>query len=398
MRLWTICIAVIVVILSWLGYSTIHQRSQKLSRISTECTSTFRAQNWIKLESLAREWLTIESVPSAHYWLGIALKEQRHFDEAFHEFDAVSIDGPRGIDAGVEKLEIQFHVHQKPLEAVALAERLLERDKKLASPRRHLIFFHAMMLHRADLIKHVKLAIEYHVDVPEHYVYLLTMEDLGFGDAEEITRKWTEANPDVAEFKKVNTSIRIRTLRANRLKSSPTQEATDKLTELLVSALPELRELGSDPIALDTLLLLAMDDGNLEEAGRLLSLVPDSAANDPCFWRYRGWYAMSTKDLEDADAAYRRALEIHPLGFQTRNEYSNTVRLMGRAEEAANQQSIARVGSELFLEIRRLPHTKNINSALMKRLATYALDCGATDLANGILRQQRGTSYTNANN
>jgi len=103
---------------------------------------------------------------------------------------------------------------------------------------------------------------------------------------------------------------RIRTARITML-ASPTPEAAEGYAQLRSEIVPMLRELGPESIALDTLLMLAMDDGDPQEAGRLLALVPDEAANDPGFWRYRGWYAMRIGDLEQADQAYRQALELH---------------------------------------------------------------------------------------
>jgi Flp pilus assembly protein TadD len=152
---------------------------------------------------------------------------------------------------------------------------------------------------------------------------------------------------------------------------------------------PQLRQWLPETIALDTLLLLAVDDEKPDEAGRLLAQVPDTAADDPVFWRYRGWYAARIGDLEQAEQSYRQALELHPLGWQTRAELANVLRLRGRGAEAAAMQSIATKGSELVAETRRLSHAKDVDSALRKRIAEYAISCKSTEIANGILRRQK---------
>jgi Tfp pilus assembly protein PilF len=140
---------------------------------------------------------------------------------------------------------------------------------------------------------------------------------------------------------------------------------------------------------LDSLLQLAKDDGDVEEVGRLLTLVPDDATNDPGFWRFRGWYAMQTGDLDQADDAFRQALELNPLGWQTRNEYAGLLRLRGQISEATAMQGISSLGSELALEARRLVHAHDISQELLKKMANFALKCNSPDVANGIVRRQR---------
>lgn len=383
--------SVLLLALSMAAGWAVVRREQRLSPLAAKCVAAFHEKNWPTLETTAREWIAIRSDPAAQYWLGISLKEQQQFEPAFRAFELIPLDGARGIDAAVERMEIQFHVFQQPLLALELADKLLDRDRKLPSPRRHLIYFHAMMLHRHELVRQVKLAIEDHVDLPEHYVYLMTLEDLSFSDASEITKKWSEATPESTELKSAYLARRIRAARGAVL-TSPTPEAIERYAALRSEIVPQLSLQSSESIALDTLFLLAMDDGDTEETGRLLLRVPDSASNDPSFWRYRGWYAMRIGDLEQAEDAYRQALELYPLGWQTRHEFASVLRLRGRGADAAALQSVAAQGSELIAEIRRLPHTQNVSFALLKRIASYAISCNAADIANGILRQQKKMS------
>lgn len=384
----TIWLAAAAVLLSLSAAWAVHYRQQRFNRLTAQCVAAFHAKNWTMLESLARELTDRRHDPGSQYWLGISLKEQRLFDAAYQAFDSVPLDGPRGIDAAVERMEIQFHVLQHPLEAVELAEKLLRIDRKLASPRRHLIYFHAMMLHRPEVLLNTHLAIEDHVDLPDHYVYLVTLEDLNFRDAEEVTAKWANACPDCPELTHLYLARRVRSARAGML-TSPTDEAREHYAALRAEIEPQLRDWLPEVIALDTLLLLAVDDENVPEVGRLLALVPDTAAGDPVFWRYRGWYAVRSGDLEQAEQSYREALEIHPLGWQTRAEYANVLRLRARGVDAAAAASVSTKGSELVADIRRLPHAQDIDSVLLKRMANYAISCKATEIANGILRRQK---------
>lgn len=369
----------------WGAYSA--RRSQLLARLPVQCVTLGKQRNWIGLEAVARDWLAQAPAPGAWYWLGIALKEQRRFPEAADAFGAVPVNGPRGIDAAIERMELQFHVFEQPLKAMQLAERLLKDDPRLASPRRHRIYFYAMTLQRSQLLQEVSLAIKYGVDVPEHYVYLVWLEDLSFSDADVVTGKWAAANPDSELLQHVWLARRLRAARARTLTSAPTREDTQRYQELRAEIAPQLRGLDADPAALDMLLLLCVDDSDVEEAGKLLGRVPDSAVEDPIFWKYRGWYAASIGDLQQADDACRRSLELYPLGWQARNVYANVLRLSGETEAAGRQQKIAADGSDLVLAIRRLPHPRDVTPEQLRRMAQYATDCGAWEIANGLQRR-----------
>ena len=381
-------VTLLVLLLPLILGPTLYRGNPRLQALPAACAKAFRDKNWKNLEASAREWTRLQSTPGGQYWLGISQKEQGNFDAAFRAFETIPLDGIRGIDAAIERMELLFHYFQLPLPAIQLADQLLKLDPKLAAPRRNLIYFHAMMLHRAELLRQIHTAIEDHSDLPEHYAYLLTMEDLGFRDAEVVTQKWSEATPTSEVLKNTYLARQIRTARTAVLSSS-TPELAARYAALQAEILPQLNQLDSEPIALDTQLLLAMDSGNTEQAGQLLSQVPDSSANDPGFWRYRGWYAMRIGDLEQADEAYRQALELHPLGWQTRTEYASVLRLRGRSTEAAAAQSVAAQGADLVAEIRRLPHAQKIPFELLKRIATYAAACDSLPVANGILRRQQ---------
>lgn len=361
-------------------------RQARVRRLSKECAVVAKREDWTRLEALAREWTDFDPSPLAWFWLATSLKEQREFAEAEHAFAKVPLDGLRGIDAATARMEILYHIDERPLEAIALARELLQLDPHLAAPRRHRIHFHAMTLQRRELIQEIRLAIRHRADVPEHYVYMLSLEDLSFRDAEQVTARWVEAAPDSAVLRQAHQMHRLRSARSQS-RESPTPETIENYRQVREEVMSAVGDDTSDPVVLDSFLLLAMDSEDVDEAGRLLGLVPDQAADDPVFWRYRGWYATKIRDLAQAGEAYRQALALYPLGWQTRHEYANLLRLSGQVEEAGKVQSISAQGSELANEIRRLPHVRDVPPALLNRIARFARDCGDNEVANGIIRR-----------
>ncbi|MBS0263223.1 MAG: hypothetical protein JSS02_14865 [Planctomycetes bacterium] len=363
-------------------------RAARIARLSSECIALASREDWPRLEIAARQWTRWQSAPVAWYWLGMSLKSQRQFPEAKQAFLKVPLAGPRGVDAAIERLEITYHVEHRPLEAIELAKALLDRDPKLASPRRHLILFCAMTFQRVELIRQVRLAIDQHVDLPEHYIYLFLLEDLSFRDGQEVTARWAEANPDSLFLRRVQALHRVRAAR-DEARLSPTPELTAVFLRVRQEFADAIDLTRPDPLELDLLLLLAMGDNDQAAAGKLLALVPESAVDDPVFWRYRGWYSTQAGDFAGAIQSYREALRIHPLAWQSRSEMSTALRLAGDVQEAGKEQTIAGLGSDLHVDLRRLSHAKSASAQLLARLAKFAKEAGDFKIANGILRRRQ---------
>lgn len=372
-----------------LATSAVAYRDQiYVDQIAAKSAEAARRKDWTQLEQHTRAWLAKRSDPQAQFWLATALREQHRFSEAVATHSQVPLDGPRGIDAAVDRMEMQFHVLHDTQDSLALAETLLQRDPKLASPRRQLIYYYAMTLQRISLLREIRLAIHYQADLPEHYLYLMTLEDLSFRfrDYEFATREWSAAAPDSAFLRSAHTAQVVRLARFRAL-STPTAEMSRDYAQIRRAAASSLEPFESEPAVLETLLLLAVDDALTDEVGRLLQRVPDSAVDDPVFWKYRGWYAAQTGDHRQAEDSYQQALKLHPLGWQTRHEYANLLRLMGKPEEAGRQQLIASNGTAIAAEIRLLPNVEKATAALLTRLAGFARDCGDWDVAHGVVRR-----------
>ncbi len=375
----------VVLLLALISAASVYLQ-YRVDHLAKQCAEASKRNHWPKLEGLAREWLSLRSAPVAWYWLGTSLKGQAKFREAKAAFARVPLDGIRGIDAAIERMEITFHIDQHPLEALELARQLLDRDARLASPRRHLIYFYAMTLQRPQLLREIHRAIDHLVDIPEQYVYLLTLEDLSFRDAEDVTTRWLEATPDSEYLQTIVEVQRLRVAR-NQARQTPSPELTQRYEDLRLAFVATHDATKAPTVVLETLLLLAMDQGDVEEAGRLLALVPESAGDDPAYWRYRGWYALRNGDLDQAEDSYRQALLLHPLGWQARHEYANLLRAKGDARAAARLQSVAGLGTRLIGESRRLDHAQNVTGVWLADMANYATQCAELSVANGILRR-----------
>lgn len=352
------------------------------------CLAAEQRRDWRGLESLSRQWLRLapdESV--AWFWLGEALRAQHRFEDAARAYQHVPLDRIRGIDAAVERMQLLFHVFHDPVAALEIADRLLRIDDRLAAPVRNRIYYFAMTSQRPALLREIRRAIEIQADVPAHFVYLMTLEEIGFSDADQVTAQWLEHDPDHRFHRTVNLAHRARNARAAWL-TSPSPETKGRLDQLIAEVSEAHRQQPRNTVLLEFLMTVAMDHGDADELGRLLTLVPDSAVEDPVFWLWRGRYALQVADIEDARRSLQRAIELHPLSFQARHEYAALLRTRNHPEQAGAVQALAAQGTEIVHRIRRLKHAHDVDQAILDAIADYARQCGDWSVANAVYRRR----------
>jgi len=364
-----------------------HHRVSRAAALAAACFQASSKDNWSRVETLAREWSELDPGPTAAwYWLGESLKRRRRFEEAVEAYSRLELTDPRGLDAASGRMEVLFHGLHRVEEALTFGQQALALSPALAEPQRERIYYDAMTLRRGGLIRGIRRAIEHEVDLPDHYSYLLTVDDLFYRDGPDVVGHWLAADPGNAVLQHAQLAQIAMNARAAELTSAneKTRAEHDAARDRLRLA---LRGAPGDPCLLAPLLISAQDRADVAAVGELLSQVPDSAADDPLFWRIRGWYSMQTGELEQARQAYQEALRIHPLSWSTRNELSNLLRLQGKSQEAAKEQRLAAEGTRLVNEIRRSGHTRQTDRKFLDAVAKYAQECGELTAANAILRR-----------
>lgn len=384
---WAFRILIVVVPVMFVaagGYA--YWRSSRIDRLSSQCVAASTVHDWKRLEKLSRDWLELDDSTSGRYWLGLSLKFQKKFAEADEVWSTIPIDQPRGIDAAAECAEIQFHVFSRPLEAIETCQQLLRIDDRLASARRHLIYFDAMALQRVDLIHQIRKAIQDQVDLPEHYLHLFSLENLVYTDSVEVTRKWHEADPASSFLEAVYLSRRYLAARLAR-ESAPGEGHEEALETLLTEIEPRLEALRTFSSALGCLIQIAIDRDQPERVAALLGDVSDELAEDPVFWGFRAWYAKRQGNSEEAEKDWQRVLEIYPLSWRARHELAELLRARGENERAGQIDRLAGEGSQLAFDLQRLKHARDFNWTALKRLADYAERVGEPEVAHGITRR-----------
>ncbi len=381
-------IAACVVLASLTAGALWVQRQLRLSEFPGQCNAAANIQAWDELEQHAHTWLQTDAKAGiAWFWLGEAQRGQQKFEESFESFGHVPLRGPRGIDAATARLEIQFHVFHQPVEALRIADEILAVEPAHADARRNRIYFDELTMQRTQMLQEIPKIIDSGGDLPDHYLYLMNLEDLWLMDGQEILEKWVSKSPDSVLLRASLLVQQAKRARATTL-TTPGPQSEAAYQAVLTQLAGQSLAVHQIPSVLEFLILRAVDQGQVEEVGRLLSQVSDESAQDPGFWRHRGWYAQQTGDVAEAERSYQEAIRLHPLGYQTRHAYAQLLRSQGRTAEAGKQQVLAARGTALVDEIRKLPHLKDAPHALLREIARLAGDCGAWSVSNGIHRHQ----------
>jgi tetratricopeptide (TPR) repeat protein len=117
-------------------------------------------------------------------------------------------------------------------------------------------------------------------------------------------------------------------------------------------------------------------DGDAEEVTRLLAGAPPEAAADNRFWRFKGWLHGARGELDEAEAAFRKAISLNCYDYASRHQLANTLRRMRRADEAKALTELSREGREIRRVLYSLESVAKVPRNVLQRMAKYAKACG----------------------
>ncbi len=363
------------------------QSSRETAILQGALQKAERTGDWKVAEQVAGQLtLILPDDPWSWYALGQARERNQDFSGAAFALEHVAVEGPRGVDAALALMKLRLRYLNQPLESMKTASQLLQLDPKLSDPRRTRIYFYGMTLQRSWLLQDIYAAIEYRADLPEHYLTLVSLEELSFSDGDQVTEAWLQSAPQDPELK-VAHLVQVARIAKARFLTAPSESLRLAMVESLEQVRQMLTEVPGSTCLLDVLLQDALENGNLDAAEKLLSDVSDSSLQDPMIWYWLGAFHRQAGDQAEAERALQQALQIHPLGWKARAELAQVLRATGRIEQAATQQALAAEGIRLTAEIRRLAHVSDASREFLLEIAEYAVECEDWQAANGIFRR-----------
>ena len=381
---WIILIVVLAAV-SAAGYWAFE--NHRIDTLSESARQAFEQREWAKAAAKADAWAEAEP-ENAEAWFVLGQSHQRleQWDLAIDAFDSIAESDPRKGDALEQKIEILFERQELVFEAVEACRELLKIQPASQLAYARLLYFDALTFQHAAFLEDFGAAIEQRAETPAAYIYLMTIDYSFYSDGVSRLQSWVDANPD-SELLMSALAVH-RAKRTYRESSIAKEEDRLKLRQEAEAELSErLQEDPSSPAILEHLLLIADERSDVDVMAKLLQAVPDDAADDPVFWRYRGNYHALAGEHQKAADAYSQSLRLFPLSWRTRQGLAESERAAGRQTSATRNQKLAVQGRELEGDIKELKSMQEANEDLLREMLDFAESSEAWDIARGLHRR-----------
>lgn len=334
------------------------------------CDTASAASDWKSLHRCALAW-TECSPENGDAWLALAEAQRRLGDLELtaRSLEQVPSDDPRKLTTLAMLAELQFMGLNRPLEAVETWRTMLETDPDADVARQRIIYFLAMTLQRSALREQIYIAMERHTEPREAYTYLLLANALNFSDGLPKLTEWRESAPHDETLRIAHAFYSAKATRNARRVIAETRSDPEEEVSLMDECLEEY------PQHLEVLAFhieRAIEAGDPMRVEELLAGVPDEAARDGRFWRYRGWLDSIMGNLADSETAYRQAIKLSPYDWRARHELAGVLRRLNRAEEAAPLAEIATFGKRLEQRLFELENPSMVSGELLEVIRGYA--------------------------
>ena len=361
-------------------------------QLTKQCRAARSGQRWEELGGLASDW-TRWDPQNGEAWMnrGLAANGRQDWADAAESFGHVQDSDPQVIPAMIEVSKLAFTHLNEPLKGVAACERILKIDPRAAGARQQLIWFFAMTLQRDKLLQQIRDAIKYQREPREAYVYYFLLYTLRSQDAVDLNSRWLKGAPD-SELFHVARVINLPDPQSESQETAvPASAATDKRTELPAkSKLDQVQDLLVQfPHNLELIAYKAEErfaDGDFAGAAAILKNAPEPAGQDGRFWRFKGWLHESNHELEASATAYRKALEIHPVDWNTMNRLAIVERQRQNVSEVQKLTELVERGNETRKSLRQ-QKVETPSLQVLQELARLFRDCGNQEFAIALERR-----------
>jgi len=369
---------------AWLEYQQ--------NELVTQARAALKTHRWDELEILADRWTTFDP-RNGEPWrlLAQAAIRRSEWSAAAKYLWTVPDTDPQIVQSMIELSKLSFTQLNDPLKGVDACERILRNDPTAAGAQQQLIWFYAMTLQREKLLNQIRAAIKVGREPREAYVYYFLIDSFQSADAVKLNERWLESAPDselflvarVLQMPESETGSHDAPAAPSDAPNSRPISSHSKrdLVNTLLGRFPNNLELlayqGADCIA----------NGDVERAAMLLSQALEGASQDNRFWRIKGWLHESRNELEEATIAYRDALTLHPLDWNTMNRLAVVERRRHNLAEVERLTSLVERAKVLRADLRKLPAVELVPVSALSEIAKLARDCGDQEIGLALERR-----------
>ena len=376
------CVGVVLLIAggAWPAYNWFKGSREK--SFQANCTRVADAKDWKQLEQLSIQWLAWDK-NNGYAWLFLAeaSQQQGDFERTAECLSRLLDQDPKCVPALLERADLLFRKLNLPLEAVATCERVLKIDPLSAKAFERLIYFYSLTLQRRQLVQLIRQSVEVRREPPQAYVFVVLAGVVKFSNGLTTIDRWLEKNPDNEAFLVARASYAAIEKSSQATEQKEDTSGNTSLMEQCFVRFPRNLEVLAFEIEKNT------DAGNVERVAELLLDLPDGADLDSRFWRFSGWLHAARNELDEAEKAYREAIQANVYDWRARHALANVLRQLGRTGEFEIAAGLALKGKKLERELLELPRASQVSGELLARVAEYAGECGDRQIADGIHRR-----------
>lgn len=356
-------------------------------RLARDCREAHQAGDYAAEERLATAWCGLRpGAAEPLFFLAQAQLGLGKQAEAAETLGRLPDGDPLTLTALGDRADLLFGDLKDPREAARTCERILALDPANGEAHRRLCFFYAATLQREKLAAEARKAIELGCETPETYVYVVGSDWLTLSNTSSVNGHWLKASPDDELF--LVAAARGFVSNSGLEEDVAGDDEADGDTRKVPEHDRRLKELldrfPSNIELLAYFLQKATTRGDIDEVTALLGQAPPEAEGDNRFWRFKGWVHAQSDEPAEAEAAYRRALEIDPYDFATQHQLGGALRKGGKLDEAADFARLAAEGRRLRKAILEQPDVRAIPPPLLREMGIYAAGCGDRAVADRI--------------
>ncbi len=369
--------------------------SFRRSESAAQCRAALSRQRWDDLESIAGRWSAWDPQNGEPWqFRAQAAGGRRDWPAVANFLWRIPDSDVRVVQAMIELSKLAFTHLNDPLKGVDACERILRNDPQAAGAQQQLIWFYAMTLQREKLLRQIRTAINVQREPREAYVYFFLVDTFRSDSAVQVNERWLESAPEAELFQVAHVLQRPDSESDSSDDSAAPPAGEARRPPAGRSKLEQVDELlNRFPHNVELLAYMAEERitaGDIDGVTTLLSQAPDAARQDSRFWRIQGWLHESANELDEAAAAYRQALELHSLDWNTMNRLSVVERRRQNIAEVQRLAKLVERAHAIRRILRRLPAVELVTPATLIELAKLVLDCGDREIGPALERRLAG--------
>lgn len=348
------------------------------------CRLAQSQRRWEDLEATARRWSEWDpGLADPWLYLADAVQHQQRYSEAADYLRRVAPDSPKAVPALLARCRLLFGPANQPVEGEQACLRLLEIEPRATDAHKYLVQYYALTLQKRKLQSQLREAIRWKREPREGYVYHFLIDTVRLANGEQMNSLWLRAHPghelfSVARLLHAEEGAPVGDADSGG-RTGPTISEKERQANTLLETFPHNANL------LAYLIDEEIARGHLDRVLELLKQAPQEAELDNRFWRFKGWVHYVKGEIDEAERAYRRALEILPLDWMAMNRLSEVLRIRQKLDDVNRLQDLVERAQRLRTKIRELPAVEQIPNALLAELGRLARDADDDLIARALI-------------